>query len=422
MGLGGPHSDRLRGPPKRPGALVLNGAYSSLGLARSLGRRGIEVWYLDDGHWLPRFSRYVARSFNWPGPQHRDALPFLLDLARNFSLSGWVLFPGGDPEMQLVAENHQALASVFRLITADWPRARITFDKSLTYQRAAELGIDHPHGIVPAGVDDLVAQDLTFPVILKPTVRNSWNAFTIDKAWRADNSAELLARYRDAAALVGTGNIVVQEYIAGGGVGQLSYAGVWDRGRPVGTLVARRRRQYPIEFGASSTFVETIDCPPVEEAATRFLRSLDFTGMVESEFKYDARDGRYKLLDVNARPWTWIGLGGRAGVDFAYLAWRVAAGESVQPCHATPGVAWVDAVRDPIAGLQEIGRGRIGLADYLSSYRQRLVFASFALDDPLPGLLELPLLFWRRGIRRLARGARRLVRRAPSPGAAIGAR
>jgi predicted ATP-grasp superfamily ATP-dependent carboligase len=35
----------------------------------------------------------------------------------------------------------------------------------------------------------------------------------------------------------------------------------------VATLLARRRRQHPIDFGRSSTFVESIDHPQVEELA-----------------------------------------------------------------------------------------------------------------------------------------------------------
>src|SRR5207302_4833666 len=133
-----------------------------------------------------------------------------------------------------------------------------------------------------------------------PTVREQRNAFTRAKAWRVDDRSALLARYQEAAALVGERAIVLQELIPGGGSTQFSYAGVWHRGSPVASLVARRTRQYPIDFGYTSTFVETVHRPEVEDAACRFLRSLDFTGLVEVEFKYDARDGRYKILDVNA--------------------------------------------------------------------------------------------------------------------------
>ena len=43
-----------------------------------------------------------------------------------------------------------------------------------------------------------------------------------------------------------------------------------------------------------------------------------------------------------------------AGVDFPYLAWRQALGESVSPARARPGVAWMHASRDVIAAYDEI--------------------------------------------------------------------
>ena len=161
------------------------------------------------------------------------------------------------------------------------------------------------------------------------------NRFTAAKAWRVNDRAALLARYDEAAALVGRDAIMVQEFIPGGGEAQFSYAGVWDHGTPVASLVARRTRQYPVDFGFTSTFVETIEHPEVEAQAFRFLADLRFSGLVEVEFKFDARDGRIKLLDVNPRAWTWIGLGAAAGVDFPAIQFALATGETVSR-HARP--------------------------------------------------------------------------------------
>ena len=86
-------------------------------------------------------------------------------------------------------------------------------------------------------------------------------------------------------------------------------------------------------FGFTSTLVETVERPEVEAAAARFLASLDFSGLVEIEFKYDARDSSYKILDVNARAWTWIALGAAAGIDFPALQYRLAFGENVGADH-----------------------------------------------------------------------------------------
>jgi len=180
---------------------------------------------------------------------------------------------------------------------------------------------------------------------------------------------------------------------------------VFDRGQPVAALVARRTRQYPIDFGYTSTFVETIERDEVDEAARRFLAALEFSGLAEVEFKYDARDQRYKLLDVNARVWTWAALGGAAGLDFPILAWRLAMGESVAPVEMQRRAAWMHGSRDLVAACQEMLAGTLSPAHYLA-FRPNLVFAAFTLDDPLPGIVEMPLALGRVLKRRLPVAAR----------------
>ena len=126
--------------------------------------------------------------------------------------------------------------------------------------------------------------------------------------------------------LVGIDDVIIQEMIPGTGVAQLSYAGVWLRGEPVAAMVARRTRQYTIEFGRSSTYVETVDNREVEEAGCRFLKSLNSTGVAELEFKYDARERRLQAARRQwPEFWTWNALGAAAGTDFAHLAWKVGA-------------------------------------------------------------------------------------------------
>jgi D-aspartate ligase len=393
----------------RKGALILGGAHGSLEIARSLGRRGIPVWLITYDNPLATLSRYVERSFLWLEPHDNDAVAFLTELATCHHLNGWVLFAGGDTEVRLVAQNHAALGAIFSLTTPAWNVVRWAYDKRQMNVRAAELGLMLPKSQYPHTRDDLANLGIRFPVVLKPTVYEGRNAFANAKAWRADDQHQLVALYDKAAALVGTDSIMVQELIPGDGRSQFSYAAVWDRGRPVGSLVARRRRQYPIDFGFTSTFVETIELKEIEEAACRFLGSLDYSGLVEIEFKYDARDRSYKILDVNARAWTWIALGAAAGVDFSEIQRRLAQGEQVAPVSARPGVNWRYLSRDLVAGAQEMFRGTLSLGDYLRSWRSSWASAVFAWDDPWPAALDLPLVAARVARRRLSRGDRDTV-------------
>jgi D-aspartate ligase len=394
-------------PQKGCGALVLGGSHGALAVVRSLGRHGIPVWFASDDNVLARLSRFTRKGLSWPGPNAAGAADFLLDLGRRHGLLGWVLIPCADEEARLISQNHAALSRMYRLRTPPWETMRWAYDKHRMNERAAALGIDLPRSFSAAARDHLVNADLRFPVILKPAVKHHGNAFTLAKAWRADDRATLLARYHDAAALVGAEAVVVQELIPGRGAAQFSYAALWDRGRPIASLTARRSRQYPIDFGYTSTFVETIARADVEQAACRFLESLSYDGLVEVEFKHDARDGRLKLLDVNARAWTWIALGRRAGVDFPHLFWRLAMGETLPSTRGTSGVAWTHASRDIVAACQEMAAGHLKPRAYLASLRGPLQFAAFAADDPLPGVLDVPLSLARFFTRRLPAALRR---------------
>jgi D-aspartate ligase len=382
------------------GVIVVGGSHGSVGIARSLGRRGVPVWVLNHDWSIQKASRYVQRSLRWPSSD-TGRLAMIVELAQRYGLRDWTLFPAIDAEVEFVSRNWATLSEWFRLTTPAWPVTRWALDKRLTYQRCAALHIDHPWTRIPSSLEELSNIGCTFPAILKPAVRGKPNPFVQAKAWRVDDRRALLERFEAATLMVGPGAVVLQEMIPGGGEAQYSYAALCLEGKPVATLVGRRTRQYPIDFGYTSTFVETVDRPEIEEPAVRFLESIRYSGLVEIEFKYDRRDGRYKLLDVNPRVWTWHTLGRRAGVDFPYLMWLQAQGLLLPQMRARTGVRWILGARDLMAALLQIRQGTLRPSDYFRSLRPPLEFGLFSLDDPMPALAAIPKLvhrLWRGGI------------------------
>jgi D-aspartate ligase len=377
------------------GAMILGGAHGSLAVARSLGRHGVPVVHVNHDHPIVGLSRYVRRKLHWEGPDAPNALERLLEIGRRERLQGFVLFPGGDPEVRFASKHRAALSEMFRVTTPSWEISRLSDDKRQLYRYAESIGLDCPRSAAPRSRQDLAGLDIRFPLVLKPAGYGKPNALTLAKCWRVEDHEELGRLYEKAAALQGSSGVILQELVSGGGESQFSYAGVWQDGAPIASLVARRLRQLPIDFGFTSTLVETIENATIEAAAEKFLTSLNFSGVVELEYKFDARDGRYKLLDFNNRAWAWIGLAATAGVDMPHLCWRLAIGDRPQPSHARAGAVWMHAARDLLSAAQQAMEGRIKLADYLKCWRRPLAFAAFALDDPLPGIVELPLALYR---------------------------
>lgn len=378
------------------GALVVGGNLNGLSIARSLGRQGIPVWVASTPNIrLAGLSRYTRRTLLWPTGNDETQVEYLLEVAARNKLDKWVLFPTSDESAALLSKFHAELSRRFRVSAPPWDVLQWAYDKRLTYRLAAAQQIDYPATFYPTTEADFEHTRCCFPAILKPATHASINRFTADKAWPVENREELVARYREARDLIPPDLILVQEKIPGGGESQFSYAALCCEGKPIASLTARRTRQYPIDFGYSSSFVETLDVPAIVAPSQRLLAAIGYTGIVEVEYKFDSRDGRFKLLDINPRLWTWAPLGARAGVDFPYLLWRMMQGQRLLEKSAPAGVRWVRMSTDVPAAIHEILRGRLNLGAYLRSLRGPLEFALFSPDDPLPGLMDIPLFAYK---------------------------
>ena len=194
-----------------------------------------------------------------------------------------------------------------------------------------------------------------------------------------------MSRYIDPS------EILVQERIPGGGENQFSFCAVCREGHAYASIVAQRRRQYPVDFGNASTFVQTTEQPVVEAAGRRFLESIGFDGLAEVEFKFDPRDGKYKILDVNPRTWGWHTLGKAAGIDFSYMLWRQAVGLPVASVNKYRKATWIREITDFVSILKS--RNRVAEIKRLleALYRGKFTSATFSLLDPIPFFAEFAL-------------------------------
>jgi len=383
------------------GAVVVGGDYQGLGIVRSLGRRRIPVCVIDDEKSVARFSRYTTHSVTVPSLRgDRQSVDAILDIGKRLGLRGWLLYPTRDETVAAIAHHRSELSEFFRVATPGWETVKWAWDKRNTYQLANELGIPTPATWYARCVEDLEQVTMDPPFAVKPSVKELFFYATKAKAWRANDRTQLRALFLRAQEVVGPGEVMIQDLIPGDGCQQFAYCAFFKAGEAVGSMVVRRRRQHPPEFGRASTFVETIELPILEELSKQFLRAIDYYGLVELEYKLDPRDGKYRLLDFNGRTWGYHTLGLAAGVDFPYLLFVDQAGESVPICRAKVGVRWIRLLTDLPTGLVEILKGRQDCLAYLRTLKDFDIESVISREDPLPGLAEValfPYLCVRRG-------------------------
>jgi predicted ATP-grasp superfamily ATP-dependent carboligase len=154
---------------------------------------------------------------------------------------------------------------------------------------------------------------LPLPIVLKPRrsrVRRAgrWIPCSVTYAQTTGELSRRLESYPAEAY-----PILLQERIEGPGVGVfMCYAG----GRPVAEFSHQRLREKP-PTGGVSVYCESIALSDEAARASRaLLNELAWRGVAMVEFKRDLRDGRLKLMEINARFWGSLQLAVDAGVDF----------------------------------------------------------------------------------------------------------
>lgn len=376
-----------------PGALVIGGDHPGLAVVRSLGGRGIPVVVVDDQISVSKFSRFAARVVRVKELRdERKTVDAVLEIGKRFGLNGWVLFPTRDETVAAFSRYREELAAFFRVTTPAWETVQWAWDKNNSYAMAQKLGIPAPQTWILQSMDELEGLEGKLPLAIKPAIKENFFYATGAKAWRAETPEQLRSLYAKALQQIKAQEIMVQEIIPGDGLQQLSYCAFFRDFRAHSSLVAKRCRQHPREFGRAATYVETVECPEVEELSERFLKAINFYGLVEVEFKQDPRDGKYKLLDVNARAWGFHGLGKALGIDFPYLLYADQMGQPIEPKRGRPGVGWLRLVTDVPTAFSQMASGHLSFQSYWRSLRRTRVESVYATKDPLPSVAEIALL------------------------------
>ena len=175
-------------------------------------------------------------------------------------------------------------------------------------------------------VEDLErgAEEIGFPCIFKPVESLAFKTRFrrhVLEIGSADELREVYAKVDDC------GTLMLQDIVPGGDEELYTLGSYLDaQSRPLAQFTGHKLRQHPPRFGHVSMAVSKW-VPELAEAGLRLLHELGYHGVSQVEFKRDPRDGRYRLMEVNARHWMWHSLGTACGVNLSLAAYRDAIGE-----------------------------------------------------------------------------------------------
>ena len=393
-------------------------AHGRLAVARSLGRLGVSVYCLHESRLSPAaWSRY-GHHVTWP----IDDTPspgVVDDLLRVGDDVGGrpVLVATDDVSTLFVDEHADALCDGFRYPHQPSGLALELADKGRLSGLCGRHGVPEPEAVFPRSrgdVEDYLTRGGALPVVVKSmdplTLRRRPEAASVAIA---RTPAALLDLY-DRSEVPDAPNLMLQEYIPGGPETVWMFNGYFDADSEcLVSFTGRKIRQHPPGTGATTLGI----CEPndeIEATTRRFLKAIGYRGIVDMGYRYDARDGQYKLLDVNPRLGAsfrlFVGEGGMDVVRAMYLDL------TGQPVPATPlraGRRWLVEPFDVWTAREYVADGSLTWSEWRRSLRGVDEAAWFALDDPAPFLAMVALFSAQPLYRRLTRSRR--IARGRSP-------
>ena len=302
--------------------LIFGPHIAALGVLRALAGRGVPTYVVDDT------TNVIVRSrwYRSPGRTLAETSDpeVLADYLRSLDLPGAVLIACSDTWALAVSGLPEDVRERFPASIS--PRAAIErfVDKDRFRALVDELDIPRPrtqpiHG--PADIDRASDEDLANG-FLKPTESQAHNRHFRTKGFFIESREQARAIVEEGAAAGVT--FMLQEYIPGDTSKTFLLDGFVDRHGTLSSIVARRRVRMDPPLLANTCSDETIPLGRLEAclpALRRIFATVGYRGIFNVEFKLDERDGRFKIIEVNARPFWLIGHIAKAGADLPWMSY-----------------------------------------------------------------------------------------------------
>lgn len=363
-----------------------------LAIARSLGRRGVEVHAAPSDFSSPALkSRYIAAAHRLP-PYPLDARAWESALARLIADYGFrKVVPTSDSGLFMLRHHAEALGRD-RIGIANAAALEIFSDKANTRALAQKHGVEVARGrLIGSGekAEDL-AETLGLPLVLKPRASYALGDIATKRSARVVRDPAELDRQLRSGAWDGS---VAESFFPGVGIGLSVLA---SEGRILFAYQHRRLHESS-DTGASTKRVSEPADPALLAAVQPLAAEARLDGVAMFEFRVDRRSGRHVLLEVNPRFWGSLPLAVAAGADFPALWWdfvlhhrggRGAYEAGILKSDLTGEFDRVVNRIEETRGLKRLGAAAAGLATAVRLLRARNTADSWSADDPEPWVEE----------------------------------
>lgn len=347
---------------------------------------------------LCSFSNAVNACFHYPDPLAATEafVTWLLEHSRNNQYE--LIIPVTERTLVALSKRRDSFRHV-NIVMPDLNSLEIALDKSQTLQLADRVGVPRPRGVSLESLEQLaqLKESLKFPLVLKPSrsIGSAEGGASHLQVSYAFDGNELEAGCVHALRF---GPVLLQEFFPGIGVGIELIA---RKGEILYAFQHRRIHEVPLTGGGSSLRKSEPVIPQLLEASRRLIAALQWNGVAMVEFKLDPVSQEFCLMEINGRFWGSLPLAVAAGADFPAMLLEMQLEGTVSHPQAYTNNVYCRLLSRDLHWYEAVLRGgadtritnvpgnwavirELGLFFY-----PRHRFDVQALRDPVPGLVDI---------------------------------
>jgi len=372
--------------------------YIGLSIIRTLGYEGIEtiaIDYTKDELYASK-SKYLSKHYFAPNfkEDKKGYLDKLIEIGKGEKEKP-LLFPGADPYAEFIDQHLNILKEYFLIPMVEQGLWTKVMRKESLNKLANDHGVLVPETLEVDTPDlfEKIEQVIGFPCIIKPTDSPRFVSVFRRKIFYCENM-EHIKKYLKMAKEENI-DVVVQRIIPGFDDHMYTFDFYIDQsGKVSHWLTCRKLRQFPINFGAS-VYTEQKYVQELADIGIPFLENIGYRGFGEIEFKKDANNGKFYMIEVNTRTTTLNELLYRAGINFPYVTYKDMTNDPLpdKAIKEDTGLVFWYLFEDILAIRGYIKTGQLKYLQVVKSLFRKKVPAIWSFDDPKPGLFYTGLLF-----------------------------
>lgn len=396
--------------------------YIGLSAVRCLGKEGVYVAavdyaeenayafhskYCNEKLLAPHYKEEPQRFFEFLKQYalKQDAKPVLIPCADPYvefveqyfdELKQYYLFPQTEKGLYTTLMNKNALIQLAQKYGMQVPETvPLTKLDEMTHDRADQESVNNladgaEHKLpkkIRMAQEDYIKQTeslIGYPCIVKPTDSPSFVAIFRRKIFMVNNRTELIKAVQKAyeAKL----EVVAQRIIPGFDDHMYTLDAYMNQDSDITHWsTCQKLRQYPINFGAS-VYTTQKYVPELYDIGAKFFKQIGYKGFAEIEFKKDAVNGKFYLIEINVRITNFNVLLDRLGINIPYLTYLDMVGGDIQSKEVTEdtGITFWYAFEDFFAILDYIRTKQLHITQIIASLFRKKACAIWDSKDPAP--------------------------------------